>query len=433
MRWILGVILLLVIGVVMQLGLLVYAMYVLLGVMLVSRFLVREWVESITATRECSRTTAQIGEKAAIVVTIKNEGRFPIVWLLLEDSVSKQALLQRPPRVSIEGKRVAIMNLRPRGTKSLLYQVKFLMRGYYQIGPLMVESGDLFGLHRRFQIKTKPHFVLVYPKVLELKGYELASRRPIGEVRLTHRLFEDPTRIAGVREYQRGDSQNRIHWRATARTGVLHSKTYEPSCVAGMTLLLDAHKSGYSSRREPHLSELTVTAAASLANAVYQLGQQVGLVTNGRDAADRIREEGYQHEFRTRSMAMRTAESEKQSDRLRPVIVETRRGSEQLTRILETLARVELSDGLTFPQLILEATSRLPRDATVVALLPIVPEETAIALGSLKRRGYAVVAILAIPDEDELKENLARLLAEGIEARLIENEDDISEVCAMHV
>lgn len=433
MRWILGVIALLLIGVTFQLGLLVYAMYVLLGVMLVSRFLAREWIENVTATRECSRTTAQIGEKAAVVVTVKNKGRFPIVWLLLEDSVSKQGLLQRPPRIAIEGKRVAIMNLPGRKTKSLLYQVKFLMRGYYQIGPLLVESGDLFGLHRRFQIKTKPHFVLVYPKVLELKGYDLASRRPIGEVRLTHRLFEDPTRIAGVRAYQQGDSLNRIHWRATARTGTLHSKTYEPSCVAGMTLLLDAHKAGYLSRREPHLSELAVTTAASLANAVYQLGQQVGLVTNGRDAADRIREEGYLHEFRTRSMALQTAETEGQSDRLNPVVVETRRGSEQLTRILETLARVELSDGLTFPQLIIEATSRLPRDATVVALLPHVPEETAIALGGLKRRGYAVVAILVIPDEDELKDNLGRLLAEGIEARVVENEDDISEVCAMHV
>jgi uncharacterized protein (DUF58 family) len=433
MRWLLGAIALLIIGIVLQLGLLVYAMYVLIGIMLVSRYFAREWIENVVAERECSRTTAQIGEKAAIVVTITNRSVWPIVWLLLEDSVPKQALLQRPPRIAIEGKRVTIMQLPTRGTKSIRYQVKFLMRGYYQIGPLLVESGDLFGLHRRFQIKTKPHFVLVYPKVLPLQGYSLASRRPIGEVRLTHRLFGDPTRISGVRAYQQGDALNRIHWRATARTGLLHSKTYEPSCVAGLTLLLDAHRAGYVSRREPYLSELTVTAAASLANAVYQLGQQVGLVTNGRDAADRIREEGFRHEFRTRSMALQTAEMQGESDRLSPVIVETRRGSEQLMRILETLARVELSDGLTFPQLIIEATSRLPRDATVVALLPDVPEEAAIALGSLKRRGYAVTALMVMPDEETLKENMGRLIAEGIEVHVVENEDDITNVCATNV
>jgi uncharacterized protein (DUF58 family) len=304
------------------------------------------------------------------------------------------------------------------------------MRGYYQIGPLLLESGDLFGLHRRFRLETKPHFVLVFPKILPLQGYELASRRPIGEVRLTHRLFEDPTRIAGVREYRHGDPLNRVHWRATARTGSLHCKMYEPSCIAGMTILLDFHEAVYLARSEPHRSELAVTAAASLANAVYQMGEQIGLVTNGRDAADRILQEGYRHEFRTRSLALDTAKMQERSDRLRPVVVETQRGPEQLMRILEALARLELTDGLTFPQLVVEATSRLPRDATIVALLPAVPPETAVALGGLKRRGYAVTAILVMyDDEDDAPACLGRLMAEGIDARRVENESAIAEVC----
>jgi uncharacterized protein (DUF58 family) len=271
--------------------------------------------------------------------------------------------------------------------------------------------------------------VLVFPRVIPLPGYDLASRRPIGEVRLTHRLFEDPTRISGVREYRQGDALNRIHWRATARTGALHCKMYEPSCIAGLTVLLDFHQTGYPARSEPHRSELAVTAAASLANAVYQLGQQVGLVTNGRDAADRIREEGYRHEFRTRALALDTVEMQGSSTRLRPLIVETRRGAEQLVRILETLARVELTDGLTFAQLVLEATSRLPRDATVVALLPDVSPETAIALGSLKRRGYAVTVVLLMFEDENFAECMGRLLAEGIDVRRVENEAAIAEVC----
>lgn len=430
MRWFLGAIVLLIIGIAFQLGLLVYAMYVLLGVMLVSHYLAREWIESITAERECSRTSLQIGEKAAVIVRIKNNRWLPVVWLLCEDSVPKQALLQRPPRIALEGKRVGIVQLPSRGTKLLPYQVRFLMRGYYQLGPLLVESGDLFGLQRRFQIKTKPHYVLVYPKVLPLKGYDLASRRPIGEVRLTHRLFEDPTRISGVRQYQQGDPLNRIHWRATARTGELHCKMYEPSCIAGVTLLLDFHVASYPARGEPHRSELAVTAAASLANAIYQMGQQFGLITNGRDAADRIRQEGHRHEFHTRSMALGNVEMQGSSDRLNPVIVETRRGAEQLAQILETLARVELSDGLTFSQLVIEATSRLPRDATVVALLADVPPETAIALAGLKRRGYAVTAMLVMADEDEVRDSMSRLLAAGIDVRRLENEEGISSMCS---
>src|SRR5580700_7038608 len=412
MRWFAGALALLLIGLAFQMGLLVYAMYVLLGVMLVSRYLAREWVEKITAERECSRPTAQIGEKAAVIVNIRNTGKLPVPWLIAEDSVPREALTQRPPRIAIEGKRTNILQLAAQGEKALLYQVTFLMRGFYQLGPLLLESGDLFGLHRRFRLETKPHFVLVFPKIVPLRGYELASRRPIGEVRLTHRLFEDPTRISGVREYQQGDPLNRIHWRATARTGALHCKMYEPSCIAGVTLLLDFHKSVYTARGEPHRSELAITTAASLANAVYQMGQQIGLVTYGRDAADRIQQEGFRHEFRTRSLALQTAKMRDGSDRLRPVIVETRRGPEQLLRILEALARLELTEGLTFPQLIIEATSRLPRDATVVAILPSVPVEASIALGNLKRRGYAVTVILVTyDDDDEAPASMGRLIA----------------------
>jgi len=430
MRWLLGAIVLLAIGIVFQLGLLVYAMYVLLGVMLVSRFLAREWIENITALRECSGLTAQVGEKVAVAVTIKNTGKLPVPWLIVEDSVPKEALLQRPPRISLDGRRMNIMQLAPGGQKLLLYQVNFLMRGYYQLGPLLLESGDLFGLHRRFRVETKPHFVLVFPKVVPLEGYDLASRRPIGEVRLTHRLFEDPTRISGIRGYQPGDPLNRVHWRATARTGVLHCKMYEPSCVAGMTLLLDFHKAGFPALGEPHRSELAVTAAASLANAVYQMGQQIGFITNGRDAADRIRQEGIRHEFRTRSLALDTVEMEGRNDRLRPVVVETRRGPEQLMRILEALARVELTDGLSFSQLAVEVTSRLPRDATVVAILGDAPAETAIALGHLRRRGYAVTAVLVLLEEEHDYGCIGRLLAEGVAVRRIESEAAIAGLCS---
>ena len=89
-----------------------------------------------------------------------------------------------------------------------------------------------------------------------------------------------------------------------------------------------------------------MTAAASVAHAVYEMGQQIGLVTNGRDAADRIRVEGWDFDPRTRAQVRQAASMLDKSDRLQPVIVETRRGADQLRSILETLARIELTDGL---------------------------------------------------------------------------------------
>jgi len=429
MKWFAGASLLLLVALVFNLGLLAYSMYALLGVMIVSRFLARTWAENLSAVRECSRVSVNVGDTVAVVITVENSGRLMIPWVLVEDLLPRHALIPPPPRLGVQGRRLQLAMLRARGRKTLLYQLECRQRGYFQIGPLMMETGDLFGLHRRYRVVTEPHFLLVYPEVLALEGFDVASRRPIGEVRMTYRLYEDPTRIAGVRRYEPGDPLNRVNWRATARTGELHSKVYEPSTVAGVTLVLDFHQEAYRPRDRMVRSELGVTAAASLANAVYEMNQQVGLVTNGRDAADRIRQEGWDYDIRSRRAARRVAEMRESSDRLQPVVVETRRGVEQLMRILESLARVELTDGLTFPQLVLEAASRLPRDATVLAILSSVSPETAVALGGLRRHGFAVTAIVNVYEIHDFEEAAGRLLAEGIEARHLKNKASIPTLC----
>jgi uncharacterized repeat protein (TIGR01451 family) len=430
MRWFLGAALLLLAALVLDSGLLAYAMYVLLFLLVVSRLLARNWIGNLSATRECNRFTAEVGDTVAVNITVKNAGVLPVPWVLLEDMLPARALVEQHARLKVKKKRMKIAMIGSGGRTSLLYQVEFKMRGYYQVGPLVLESGDLFGLHRRYRVGSDPHFVLVYPRVVPLENYDLTSRRPIGEVRMSHRLYEDPTRIAGVRQYEAGDPLNRVHWRATARTGLLHCKVYEPSTVAGATLLLDFHKADYPSRGEPFRSDLAVTTVASLANAVCQLGQQVGLVTNGRDAADRIRQEGWAHDFRTRAAAVQSAAVELESDRLQPLMVETRRGVEQFPRILEVLARVELTDGLTVAQLVSETASRMPRDATVVAVLGEVSTETALALGNLRRRGHAVTAVLVLFGEDKAEMAHGRLLAEGLEVRHVRDEATLAALCA---
>ena len=436
MKWILGAVVLLVVGLVFQLSLLVYAMYVLLGVLLVSRILAQVWINSVHADRSSSASMLNIGETVRIRTGVRNRGALPIPWLLLEDSLPPGALDQRPPRLRLEGEHMSLVQVPPRSRRELDYEIEFRMRGYYQIGPLLVEGGDLFGLHRRYRVLTEPCFVLVYPKVIPMNGYDLTTRKPMGELRLTHRLFEDPTRITGVRLFERGDPLNRIHWRATARTGQLHSKTYEPTCVVGATLVLDFHADSFKPPGEVFRQELAITTAASLANALHTIGEQVGLISNGRDAVDRIREEGWKMDFRTRQDARAEVSLQGRSDRLRPVIVPTRRNERQLMEILETLARLEVTDGMHFSQLLEEASSQMPRDATVVAIITEAREETANALGELRRRGYAVTAILVLfnepthPDWAKPPEWESRLLEAGVEVRRVMDEASLADLCS---
>ena len=85
MRWFFGVALILLIALVLQSGLLAFAMYVLLIMMVTSRLLARAWIGNLTATRKCPRLIAEIGDKVKVRVTVRNNGRIPVPWVLLED------------------------------------------------------------------------------------------------------------------------------------------------------------------------------------------------------------------------------------------------------------------------------------------------------------------------------------------------------------
>ena len=438
--WAGGILLLLVLGLVFHLNLLVYAMYVLGGTLLLGQLFARAWTENLVAHRLAPDYVGEIGDSIQVKVELENRGRLSVPWILLEDSIPNSVRHELRPRLQVDGPWVALTRLGPGETEMVMeYDVKFFQRGYYQFGPLLVETGDVFGLHRRYRLLTEPQFVLILPKVLPLQGYNLASRRPIGEIRVAHRLFEDPTRLAGVRLFQQGDPLNRVHWRATARTGALHSRVYENSRVAGASLLLDFHRENYPGAIGLGSAELAIVTVAALANAVFLQGQQIGLVTNGRDAADRIREEGWQGEFLNRTLARQQAATVAENTRLRPVVVPTRKSSDNLLRILETLARLEQTDGLEFSSLIREAAVQIPRDATVVAVFSRVTPEMALSLGELVRRGFLVTAIVVIfgaevlPEWAKPPEWAEILLAQNINFHMVNSEESVTNLCAQSV
>jgi uncharacterized protein (DUF58 family) len=439
-KWIFVTLFLLLLGLVLKLELLVYAMFVLAGILLLSRFFTQAWTDGLAARRTCNLDVAEIGDEANVKVELENKGLVSVPWLLIEDSLPREGGTPMRPRIAASGPRMALTRLSRGKTAGLIhYDVKFLTRGYYQFGPLLVETGDVFGLHRRFRVMAEPHFIMVLPRVLPLQGYNLASRRPIGEIRVTHRLFEDPTRLAGVRPYQRGDPLNRIHWRATARTGEMHSRIYEYTRVAGAMFLMDFHGNNYDGADGEASAELAVMAVAALANAVFLLGQQIGFASNGRDAADRIREDGWKAEYLTRDEAIRQAKVPSANDRLRPVLVGAGKGQDRFRWILETLARLEQTDGMDFSDMVREIDPRIPRDVTVVAVLRKVTPEIAAALGALARRGFVVTTIIvafgaaAIPDWARVPDWAEMLLAQGIDFHVVNSEEAISNLCAQAI
>ena len=75
---------------------------------------------------------------------------------------------------------------------------------------------------------------------------------------------------------------------------------------------------------------------------------------------------------------------------------------------------------------------RLPRDATVIAVVPSLNAEIAAALIDLRQRGMAVTAVLNMYDEEDFAHEAGRLLAQGIAACHLRDRDSIVAVCRQY-
>lgn len=357
-----------------------------------------QWHRATIAVRQPGPTECEVGDSFDVTIDVTNQSKIPVAWLLVEDLLPAWAYRKPPPSLEVEGSRIEVMLLRGGETRSMRYRITCRRRGYFQIGPTVLETGDLMGLSRRYRLGAAPQYILVLPRVVALTGYDIASARPIGEIQIRDALIQDPTRMMGIRQWQLGDPMRSVHWPATARTGTLHTKIYEPTTIAGATLILDLHRDTNPPHHEPIRSDYAITLAASIAAALYDQNQPFALLTNGRDAVDRIREEGFATDFRTRDAARSTGAMKEENDRLRPVIVPSDRGPVHYQELLRQLARLELSDGLSIAETIIGSQSRLSRDTTLILILPQSDATTAAMLIGMRRRGWAVTVIINTQD-----------------------------------
>ncbi|MCC9644572.1 DUF58 domain-containing protein [Rhodopirellula sp. JC740] len=432
-------------GMVAGAGLWMTAAITVAAVIAIGNWVAAEWSRGVVAVRldlpeEGRDIEVVIGSRVPVTVNITNQGRLPVAWVLAEDLMPRGAARgaqqsqgslfdPRQTPLPIEGDRLAVMALMPGQTKAIQYSVRCVRRGYFQIGPMVLETGDPVGMFRRYRLGARPMYITVLPKIQLLSTYEIGSRRPIGEIKIRASSMTDPTRLRGIREWQIGDPLRSVHWAATARTGTLHSKVYEPSSVAGATLVLDLHVETNPDRHEPLRTDLTITTAASIAAALHDAGEPFGLATNGRDAADRIRTEGFRGDHRVRDASVKAAGLKNKNDRLRPVLVDVDRGPVQLKEVVRTLARLERTDGLTLAEFLVETESRLSSETTLLVMLQQATEADIGALVGLSRRGWAIAVIINTLDLDRYSRIAGPLLAEKIHVSHLKDEDSIMDVC----
>jgi len=164
----------------------------------------------------------------------------------------------RPARV----RPVAVPVLPPRGKVEV--RVDILA---YRRGPLVLTGGwlartDPFGLVRALRHAAAPQTVLVLPRRYPLPPLSLPGQTQYqrGGVSLAAGVGESEEFVA-LREYRRGDSLRRVHWRSSARRGQLIVRESQDEYFVRHALVLDT----FCEASQDALFEEAVAVAASFA------------------------------------------------------------------------------------------------------------------------------------------------------------------------
>jgi uncharacterized protein (DUF58 family) len=241
--------------------------------------------------------------------------------------------------------------------------------------------------------------------------------------------LEDPARFLGVRDYRPGDGLRRIHWRATARSGTLQVKLFEPTVLQGALFAVEMGKGAFpgaplETGTDPGV-ELAVTVTASLAEFVLAGGQSVGLLSNGGDAAERFPADWTGGSFRRYEDAVADTGARRLIPAFRPVEVEPGRGAWQRDRLRSALARLTLAPGLTLPELLVSEAPRLPRSHVLLVVTPDLGLALGGALDGLKRHGFEIAVIWIQAGGPG---TVAASLLEGIPVYPVADETDIERL-----
>lgn len=362
------------------------------------------WVRVSRVTRS---RRAQVGRFAEEQFEVQNRSRIPKLWLEVRD------LSDLPGHAASR----VVNSLGAHRRQRWIVRTYCQQRGRYMLGPLVLASGDPLGLFRLERSLPATTSIVVYPATLDLPGFA----PPVGELpggdamrRRTHHIT---TNVSGVRDYQPGDSFNRIHWPSTARTGRLIVKEFELDPTADVWIFLDMHQEvqraapwapdtrfyrpAVLTREPPRLmlipttEEYGVTIAASVARHFLMHNRAVGLVAHAN----------------------------------RREVLQTDRGERQLTRILETLAVITAYGQTPFADVLALEGEHLSRNTTVIAISPSVSPQWGLSLRELNRRGVRSVAVLIAADtfgpSPSWRETLLGLHMHGILTYVVRRGDAI--------
>ncbi|HNT27858.1 MAG TPA: DUF58 domain-containing protein [bacterium] len=171
--------------------------------------------------------------------------------------------------------------LAPGETRDIELTLTPTRRGVVRLAGLRAERSDPFGIWKRGLVVPADGRLTVLPRLYPVNAPDFCGHRRYhpGGVPSAHKTG-DSEEFTQVREYRPGDPLRKIHWRSTARTGMLTVKEFQNEYFARVGIILDT----FLKRSFSAVLEEAVSVAASYVARGGSDDEMVDLMFVGADA-----------------------------------------------------------------------------------------------------------------------------------------------------
>jgi len=343
--------------------LLSYLAYLLLFIAAAMWITARLTLEDLAVARTVGQAYAHLGDKIEINYELRNDHRLGKLWV----EVSEESNWPEP----LTGR---VLSIAGRGTtRRWKVSVTAQSRGRFRLGPIVLRSGDPFGLFATVARIPADALVLVYPRVLPLPYWQLPGSFLEGNVLTGQRSLQSTSMVMGIRDYRPGDAVNRIHWPSSVRHRGLFVKEFELDKTADLWIYLDLERHWHRGLGERSTEERAVTVAASVVAKALHEHRNVGLITTG----------------------------------VRGEILHPDRGTKQFGKLMQYLAEVSVGGSRTIAEVMVETLPRIRRGASVLVITPSLDRAWVRPASTLRESAISTQAVL-IGSEDTDERDRAR-------------------------
>lgn len=133
--------------------------------------------------------------------------------------------------------RLRLMHLEPHGRVQVTWAFAWPRRGWHEMSGVWIATRFPFCLYEKATFLDCPVKVLVFPEPAPLPAVPLEATSSEGTQEASVR--GPGLSVISLREYVPGDSLKLVHWKRSARTGVMMTKETEQETERAVTVVLD--------------------------------------------------------------------------------------------------------------------------------------------------------------------------------------------------